>query len=269
MKNSREEWYDEEAKVAITIADATEAAQALASAHLCGPASAYFLSRALAAVSLFGAEIPEPEETVSLQMKCSGPLGGLNVECTDKGTLRGYPEKKILDDFDGLGRPDPKLVLGEKRLQITRSVPGRIISQGMATTLGGYLTNSLQRSAEIRVDAEVTDDVKVLHASGVMVELLPDSTLPKDSALIPSKLNLAASSRNILSKLGHPNAVLKKKIPLSFACRCSLERAKAIIEAIPPEERANLPPSIDITCHMCGKIWSVENNIGSRFEVSD
>ncbi len=262
MKNFREEWYDEEAKVAITIADATAAAQALARGHLCGPTSAFFLSRALAAVSLLGAEMSEEDEVVSLQMKCSGPLGGVNVECTAAGTLRGYPEKKVLDDFDGLGRPDAAKVLGDKRIQVTRSVPGRIISQGLSTTLGGYLTQSLQRTAEIRVDAEVTDDVEVVRAVGVMVEALPDSPVAKSESLIPARLNLAASSRNILAKLGHPKAVLKKKTPLEFACRCSAERAAAMLDALGPDERAALPPSIDITCHMCGRVWSVK--VGSQ-----
>ena len=79
MKNCREEWYDPEQKVAVTIVDVTEAAQALARGHLCGPTSAYYLTKALAAVSLLGAETSEKDETVILQMKCSGPLGGFNV----------------------------------------------------------------------------------------------------------------------------------------------------------------------------------------------
>ena len=46
MKNQREEWYDKELKVAVTIVDVTEAAQSLVRGHLCGPTSAYFLARA-------------------------------------------------------------------------------------------------------------------------------------------------------------------------------------------------------------------------------
>ena len=56
MKDCREEWYDPEQKVAVTIVDVTEAAQTLARAHLCGPTSAHYLTKALAAVALLGAE---------------------------------------------------------------------------------------------------------------------------------------------------------------------------------------------------------------------
>ena len=255
MKNCREEWYDPEQKVAVTIVDVTEAAQALARGHLCGPTSAYYLTKALAAVSLLGAETSEKDETVILQMKCSGPLGGFNVECTSEGTLRGYTEKKILDAFDGLGTPKDKMVLGDKQFQITRSVPGRILSQGIAATLDGYLVGSLQRKACIYLEAAVNDEVEILEARGVLVESLPDSKAMV-SAFIPEKVSVA--SRNILTQMGLPRAELRKTTPLTFACRCSPDRAIAMLGALSDEEKKELPPTLDITCHMCGKIFTVK-----------
>ncbi len=256
MKNCREEWYDKDKKVAVTIVDVTEAAQALARGHLCGPTSAYYLTKALAAVSLLGAETSEKDETVILQMKCSGPLGGFNVECTSEGTLRGYTEKKILDAFDGLGTPKDKMVLGDKQIQITRSVPGRILSQGIAATLDGYLVGSLQRKACIYLEAAVNDEVEILEARGVLVESLPDSKAMV-SAFIPEKMSVA--SRNILTQMGLPRAELRKTTPLTFACRCSPDRAIAMLGALSDEEKKKeLPPTLDITCHMCGKIFTVK-----------
>lgn len=255
MKNCREEWYDKDKKVAVTIVDVTEAAQALARGHLCGPTSAYYLTKALAAVSLLGAETSEKDETVILQMKCSGPLGGFNVECTSEGTLRGYTEKKILDAFDGLGTPKDKMVLGDKQFQITRSVPGRILSQGIAATLDGYLVGSLQRKACIYLEAAVNDEVEILEARGVLVESLPDSKAMV-SAFIPEKMSVA--SRNILTQMGLPRAELRKTTPLTFACRCSPDRAIAMLGALSDEEKKELPPTLDITCHMCGKIFTVK-----------
>ena len=255
MKNCREEWYDPEQKVAVTIVDVTEAAQALARGHLCGPTSAYYLTKALAAVSLLGAETSEKDETVILQMKCSGPLGGFNVECTSEGTLRGYTEKKILDAFDGLGTPKDKMVLGDKQFQITRSVPGRILSQGIAATLDGYLVGSLQRKACIYLEAAVNDEVEIPEARGVLVESLPDSKAMV-SAFIPEKMSVA--SRNILTQMGLPRAELRKTTPLTFACRCSPDRAIAMLGALSDEEKKELPPTLDITCHMCGKIFTVK-----------
>lgn len=262
MENQREEWYDKEAKVAVTIVDVKDAAQALARGHLCGPTAAHFLAKALAASALLGSEMSEKDETLILQMKCKGPLGGFNVEYTAEGTLRGYTEKKILDDFDGTGAPDPKKVIGERQIQVTRSVPGRILSQGISNSLDGYLAGSLQRKAVIYLEASVSDDVEILEARGVMVEELPDA---KDTGVLSIDLlgksesgALAVSSRNILNRLNLSHAELKKTTPLSFACRCSPERAVTMLSALSPEERTALPPTIDITCHMCGKTYTIK-----------
>ena len=256
MKDCREEWFDPANKVAVTIVDVTSAAQELARGHLAGPTAAHYLTEALASVALLGGEMSETEETVILQAKCSGPLGGYNVECTAAGTLRGYTEKKVLDGFDGLGKPKDRMVLGDQQIQVTRSVPGRILSQGISTSLDGYFAGSLQRKACLKVEAAVSDEVEILEARGIKVEILPDSSgVELDMSSISS---LASSSRKILESLGLKRAELRKTAPLKFACRCSPDRAVAMLSALSEEERKSLPPTIDITCHMCGKTFTVK-----------
>lgn len=255
MKDCRNEWYDAEKKVAVTVVDVTGVAQDLARAHLCGPTAAHYLAKGLAAAALLGAETSEPDETVVVQLKCTGPLGGLNVECTREGTLRGYTEKKVLDDFDGLGKPKDKAVLGDCQIQVTRSVPGRILSQGISNSLDGYLAGSLQRKATIQLEASVSDDVEILEARGVLVEELPDGA--NTGVLGVRFKSLAVAERNLLKQLGLERAELKKSTPLVFKCRCSPERAAATLAALGDAERKTLPPVIDITCHMCGKTYGI------------
>ena len=256
MKDCREEWYDSAAKVAVTIVDVTSAAQELARGHLCGPTAAHYLTKALATAALLGAEMSEKDETVIVQMKCDGPLGGFNVECTAAGTLRGYTERKTLDEFDGMGTPDDRKVLGKRQVQVTRSVPGRILSQGISASVDGYLAGSLQRKARIHLEAAVNDEVEILTARGVLVEELPDAQ--RTGALVVEPKTLTVASRNLLRQFGLAHAELRRTTPLRFACRCSPERAVAMLGAMPEEERKTLPPVIDITCHMCGRTFSVK-----------
>ena len=258
MKDCREEWFDAEKKVAVTIVDVTSAAQELARGHLAGPTAAHYLTEALASVALLGGEMSEKDETVILQAKCSGPLGGYNVECTAAGTLRGYTEKKVLDGFDGLGKPKDRMVLGDQQIQVTRSVPGRILSQGISTSLDGYFAGSLQRKACLKVEAAVSDEVESLEARGVLVEDLPDAKGPMVCCKTDELKSLAVASRNVLKQLGLDKAELKRTTPLKFACRCSPDRAVAMLAALSEEERKSLPPTIDITCHMCGKTFTVK-----------
>ena len=257
MKDCREEWYDAEAKVAVTLVDVTSAAQDLCRGHLAGPVAAHYLTEALASVALLGGEMSEPDETVILQMKCKGPLGGWNVECTAAGTLRGYTEKKVLEDFDGMGWPDDRKVLGERQIQVTRSVPGRVLSQGISASVDGYLAGSLQRKASLRTEVAVSDEVEVLEARGILVEDMPDAKGPLRCCRVQDLKSLSVASRNILKQLGLEKAELRKTTPLEFACRCSPDRAVSMLAALSEEERKALPATIDITCHMCGKTFAV------------
>ncbi len=256
MDACREAWYDERARVAVVFVDVTTPARALARAHLCGPSAAFVLSKGLAAAALLGSDLSQEDETLILQVRGTGPVGGLHVECSQNGALRGYTDKKILDDLDAGGSRSDRQILGETTLQVTRSVPGKILSQGVASTLNDYLTTSLQRRAALAVEASVSEEGDVLLARGLMVEALPDA--PDETVVsIPQSLSLAASPRTILAKLNLRGAELRQTTPLFFACRCSPERAQATLAALSPDERASLPDRVDVTCHMCGRTFSV------------
>jgi molecular chaperone Hsp33 len=253
VKDCRQQWYDPDKKVAVTFADVTSAAQELARAHLSGPVSARYLTEALAAAALLGAEISSGEEVVSVQMKCTGPLGGYNVECTADGSLRGYTERKTLDEFDSLDEVDERKVLGDRRIQVTRSVPGRIVSQGISNSFDGYLAGSLQRRSVMLLSAAVNSDVEVLEARGVLVEALPDSA-ESVSQYVPE--DISGEPGAILKSLGLDKAELKSTLPLRFACRCSPERAAAVLAASGNRDD-DVPASVDVTCHMCGRTYTV------------
>ena len=62
---------------------------------------------------------------------------------------------------------------------------------------------------------------------------------------------------DLLGQLGLGAAELRRTTPLKFACRCSPERAAAMLAALSAEERRGLPDKVDITCHMCGRTFSV------------
>ncbi len=276
MNDERIQALDPATKLAVVLCDCTAAAGALARGHLSGPTASYYLAQALAGVSLLGAETSQDEETVTLRLECPGPLGGFLVEATAAGTLRGYTKQKILNDFDGLGTPKDAKVLGETgTFEIIRSIPGAILASGavavggkagVADGLDAFFAQSLQRRVRTAVAAAAGDDGVPVYARGALVECPPDGDAAAFEAVADVfasgavKKALAsgtASARTLLKKLGLPHAEVRSTTPLSFACRCSAERAAAMLAAIPEAERAALPPQLDVTCHMCGRTWTV------------
>ena len=277
MKDELIEILDPASKIAVLCVDCTTAAGQLARGHLSGPTAARYLAQALAGVALLGAETSQKEETVTFRLDCPGPLEGFLVECTAAGTLRGYTKKKILNDFDGKGTPKDVKVLGETgTFEIIRSIPGMILSSGTVATawtkdavaagLDAFFDQSLQRRVRTAVAAAANDDGVPVYARGLLAECAPDGDATvfeqvaevfASGAAAKALAVGAAAPRTLLKKLGLPHAEIRKTSPLSYACRCSAERAAAMLAAIPPDERATLPPTLDITCHMCGRTWTI------------
>ena len=276
MNDERIQILDPTSRISVVLCDCTAAARDLARAHLSGPTASHYLAQALAGVSLLGAETSQDEETVTLRLDCPGPLGGFLVEATAAGTLRGYTKLKVLNDFDGLGAPKDAQVLGETgTFEIIRSVPGTILASGavavgkkvgVADGLDAFFAQSLQRRVRTAVAAAAGDDGVPVYARGALVECPPDGDAAAFAAVAETFASGAVqkalatatvSARTLLKKLGLPQAEVRRTDPLSFACRCSAERAEAMLAAIPEAERAALPPQIDVTCHMCGRTWTV------------
>lgn len=280
MNDQRVEFLDAQTKISVVCVDCTTAAGQLARGHLTGPTAATYLAEALAGVALLGAETSEDNETVTFRLDCPGPLEGFLVECTAAATLRGYTKKKILNDFDGLGAPKDVQVLGETgTFEIIRSIPGSILSSGVvatawkkqavATGLDAFFDQSLQRRVRTAVAAVAGDDGVPLYARGLLAECSPDGDAKAfeqvaevfaSGAAAKALASGTAAPRTLLKKLGLPQAEIRKTTPLAFACRCSAERAVAMLATISEEERATLPPTLDITCHMCGRTWTVSTN---------
>ena len=288
VKDERIQVLDPATKLSVVLCDCTAAAGALARAHLSGPTASHYLAQALAGVALLGAETSQDEETVTFRLDCPGPLGGFLVEATAAGTLRGYTKQKILNDFDGLGAPKDAQVLGESgTFEIIRSVPGTILASGavavgapvvgsprrgdrpgtfVARGLDAFFAQSLQRRVRTAVTAAAGDDGVPVYARGALVECPPDGDATAfetvadvfaSGAVQKALASGTVSARTLLKKIGLPHAEVRRTDPLSFACRCSAERAEAMLAAIPEAERAALPPQIDVTCHMCGRTWTV------------
>ena len=280
MNGERIVAVDGDSRLVVTVADCTAAAVDLARAHLSGSVASTCLAQALAGVALLGAETSRTDETVTFRLDCPGPLEGWLVECTEKGTLRGYTKKKILDDFDGGRFSDADVIGPSGTVEVIRSVPGSVLASGSAVAefskkknvpyaaqaLEAHLAQSLQRRVRIAVYGIAGDDGIPAAARGVMVECPPDgdeTAFGKVAALFDEGVVAKAisgatlSMRSLLRKLGLALAEIRGSSPLSFACRCSRERAQAMLDALPAADRAGLPPKVDVTCHLCGRTWTV------------
>ena len=264
MKDGLEMWYDPEKRISAVFADASSAAQTLADAHLSGPAAAYFLTKGLCAAALLSRGL-SGEETVLVQVSCDGPLESVCAECTADGRLRGFTGRKTLDGFDAAWPCDPAKAAGSVKVCVSRTAPGRLLSRGVSNSFDGYLASSLQIRARMFLEASVSPESRILEARGLLIEALPDSgtgissvAAPLDEAFSKRKAGgiLAKPQRKILSLMGLSRPERRESAPLAFGCRCSRERALASFSALDPGEKENLPETVSVVCHACGRTYS-------------
>ncbi len=268
--------FSPSAKINFIQVEVTDSARELERSHLCGPTAGLIQAEALAGVALLGSELTQPEETVTLRLRVSGPVGAVLVEAGADGGLRGYTRVKVLNDLDACEELDASAALGDwAEVQIVRSLPGKILSSAAtdvtpASVIKGieqYYRQSLQRQVLVQISALAYGGF-IDGARGLLIECLPDGNrevfnriarFVEDGTVLEC-LEASASLGTICETVGVSDCVFQKPTPLRFACRCSAERVEGMLGGMPS---ADLEAMIledrpaQIFCHMCGKGYQV------------
>ncbi|MEI7901022.1 MAG: Hsp33 family molecular chaperone HslO [bacterium] len=264
------------AKINIIYGEVTDSARELERSHLCGPTAGLIQAEALVGVALLGSELSRPEETVTLRLRVSGPVGGVLVEANADGGLRGYTQVKVLNDLDACEELDASAALGDwAEVQIIRSLPGKILSSAAtevtpASVIKGieqYYRQSLQRQVLVQISALAYGGF-IDGARGLLIECLPDGNqdvfsriarLVEDSTLIEC-LEASASLATISETAGLSDCVFQKPKPLQFACRCSIERVENLLTGLSVSDLKAMileDRPAHVFCHMCGQGYQV------------
>ena len=267
-------------KLRVIQVEVTDSARELERSHLCGPTAGLIQAEALAGVALLGTDLTEPDETVTLGMRVTGPLVGLLVETCTEGGLRGYTQVKVMNDLDAAEELDTSAAMGDQaEVQVIRSTPGKILASAsmdvtpasVSRSVEAYYKQSLQRQVLVQTSA-LAYGAFIDSARGLLVECLPDGDLATfrrieelfTDGTILECLDAAASLETICSTLGLDDCTIEEVVPLRFACRCSVDRVQGMLSGLPTEDlQAVLEKAepVQIFCHMCGKGFRVEPDI--------
>lgn len=238
------------------------------------PGAVELLGEATAAATLFTGHI-KIDGRLSVQLRSSGLLRTLFVECTSAGTLRGIVR---LDPENDDGRAGNGEITGNLRelgpdtmLAITienPSVGGRdpVRYQGMvaldADSLGDAFEGYFRQSEQLPTRLLLAGNEE--RVAGLMLQKLPSDegdgdgwnragalfdTLGRDELL-------QTPVADLLNRLFHEDGVqLMGDRPLSFACSCSVERVESMLVSLGSEEALAAAEDGDahIRCEFCGE----------------
>lgn len=207
-----------------------------------------------------------------LQAQGSGPVTLLAVEVTHPRSYRAIARFQGLDAATG---NDLASLLGDARLVITLAPDQGQRYQGivpmeqptLSQCLEEYFANSEQLPTLLFLA------VRGREAVGLILQKLPTVSDPEKEAASWQHIEhlartlsadevLATDNATLLHRLFHEEQVtLYPEQPVQFACSCSEERSRAVIQSLGEEEALHLledQPRIEIKCEFCSRQYAID-----------
>ena len=248
--------------------------------HATSPTATAALGRSLTAALLLAQVLSKrPEDRVGVRIQASGPIGYIVTEGGRDGTGRGYVKHPQSDLPPRVG--DGKLDVGglvgaDGEISVTRlldnlepytgSVP--LVSGEIAEDVAMYLSKSEQLPSAVLLGVLVGAG-GVTQAGGLLIQTIPGvtvDTLERLEANLRTMPQLTSIMRDeglagVVSKAlaGLEFVAQAQTLPLSFKCRCSLERAINAMTFFSNDEREEMAAAggQEVVCHWCAERYIV------------
>ena len=245
--------------------------------HETSPVATAALGRLLTGGVLMGSMMKNPEDVLTLQIKCGGPIGGLTVTADTMGNVKGYvnhpevmlpPKNGKLDVGGALGQGILNVI---KDMGLKEPYYGQTILQTgeIAEDLTYYFAASEQVPSSVGLGVLMNRDNTVRCAGGFIVQVMP---FVEERVLRQLEENIGAM-RSVTDMLdgGHsPEEMLSgvlsgmeveitDTMPAGFACNCSegrIEKALISIGKSEIEDMIRDGKPIEVKCHFCNTAYT-------------
>lgn len=262
-------------QVRIFAASTKELVENARQAHNTSPVATAALGRLLTAGAMMGSMQKGEKDTLTLQIQCSGPIGGFTVTADGKANVKGYvknpdvmlpPNKYGKLDVGGaldLGVLNVIKDMGLKEPYVGQT---QLVSGEIAEDLTYYFVTSEQINSSVALGVLMEKDNTVKQAGGFIIQLLPfadDQVISK----LEENLKCLPSVTTLLEAGETPETILEKltagmdleildKVPTQFYCDCCKEKVEKVIISIGKDEiqsMINDNEPIEVNCHFCNK----------------
>lgn len=241
--------------------------------HDTSPVATAALGRLLTAGSMMGSMCKNETDVITLQINCSGPIGGLVVTADAKANVKGYvfhkdvmlpPNAKGKLDVGGALDLGVLTVIKDLGLKEPYSGQTHLVSGEIAEDLTYYFASSEQIPTSVALGVLMNKDNTVRQAGGFMIQMMPFAKEETIAALekkiasfssVTQHLDAGDSPEDMLKELFEGfDMTIEQKVPTQFYCNCSKEHvAKAVISIGRKEllEIIDEGKPIEVNCHFC------------------
>ncbi|MBP2898908.1 Hsp33 family molecular chaperone HslO [Escherichia coli] len=238
------------------------------------PTATAALGRTSAVAAIMGAML-KGNERLTIQVKGDGPIGQIVVDANANGEIRGYVDHpQAHHGSNAQGKLDVAGAVGTSgNIYVTKdlglkepyrgSVP--IVSGELGEDFTYYFTVSEQTPSAVGVGVLVDVDNSVLHAGGIIVQVMPGLSeqeleeLEKAVAALPhvtTMLNQGETPEGMIKRLVGEDYTIHDEMELRFQCKCSRERVSTTLLSIGAEDLQSIIDEdghAELVCHFCNE----------------
>lgn len=233
--------------------------------------------RALTAASMMGNMQKVDDGSMTLQIKGSGPIGGMVCVSDPVGNVRGYvynPNVPLVEKHPG--KLDVGATVGAGTLTVIRDLQMKepyvgsieLISGEIGDDVTAYFVQSEQIPTACALGVLVDRDQSVKVAGGYLIQLLPGATEETITAVekgiqragaVTAMLEQGMTPEDILGQvLGDLGVVFMETTEVSYKCYCSRERVTAALISLGRKELTEIADEgkiFPVECQFCDEIY--------------
>ncbi len=257
------------------VAQTTVLCEKARSIHDTWPVVTAALGRVLTGAAMMGMTMKGEKDTISLQIKGDGPVGGIVAVANMEAQVRGYVHENAVElPLSSSGKLDVGTAVGNGYLTVIRDMGlkepyiGRVeIQTGeIAEDLTYYFASSEQVPSAVALGVLVNTDWSVKAAGGYIIQLMPGAEEEEIARLsenisklkpISTMVDEGLTCEEILEQVlcGMEFEVVQKVEP-AYQCNCDRERICGVLLSIGKEDLSEIARSEDkteIVCQFCSE----------------
>ena len=234
--------------------------------------------RALTAASMMGNMQKVDDGSMTLQIKGTGPIGGMVCVSDAIGNVRGYvynPNVPLVEKHPG--KLDVGATVGAGTLTVIRDLQMKepyvgsieLISGEIGDDVTAYFVQSEQIPTACALGVLVDRDMQVKVAGGYLIQLLPGATEETITAVekgiqragaVTAMLEQGMTPEDILGQvLGDLGVMFMETTEVAYKCYCSRERVTAALISLGKKELTEIAQEgkpFPVECQFCDEIYS-------------
>ncbi len=247
-------------------------------AHNTSPVATAALGRLLTGAVMMGSMMKNEKDVLTIQIKGSGPIGGLTVTADSQGNVKGYAHNPdVMLPPSKAGKLDVGGALGLGVMNVIKDmglkepyVGQTVLQTGeIAEDLTYYFATSEQVPSSVGLGVLMQKDNTVKQAGGFIIQVMP---FAEDEVLDRLEENISHLEpvTTMLEKGYTPEQILETVfegmdveindvLPARFYCNCTKERVeKAIVSVGEKEIKAMIAEDkeIEVNCHFCNQHYT-------------